>query len=158
GSGGPARSVAPKRDAVAYEAPVDITGAKPGLDSGKRELFAESTTSVLVFESGGVIRLTADVAPGQLLFLTHKATKREVVAQVTRKHALGSGYVEVEFTEPAPGFWGVDVPSEPAAARVRRAESVPAAALRAAVEKADKENASAPGTPNPTEVERLKGE
>src|SRR5215470_17884112 len=71
-----------KRNAVAHEAAVDVTGAKPGLDAGKRELFAESTSSVLVFENGGVIRLSAAVAPGQLLFLTDTQTKREVVAQV----------------------------------------------------------------------------
>src|SRR5262249_27839726 len=147
-----------KRNAIAHEAPVDVTGAKPGLDAGKRELFAESTTSVLVFQNGGVIRLTADLAPGQLLFLTHTQTKREVIAQVTRKHALGSGYIEVEFTESAPGFWGVDFPSQPEATQIRLPESAPAAALREAVEKADQQAPAAPHTPNAGEVERLKGE
>lgn len=148
----------PKRHAVAHGAPVDVTGAKQGLDAGKRELFAESTSSVLVFENGGVIRLAADVAPGQLLFLTHTATKREVVAQVTRKHALASGYVEVEFTEPAPRFWGVDFPSEPQAVQIERVESAPAAALRQALEKADQETPATRDWPNAAEVERLKGE
>ena len=158
GSGAITPPAAPKRNAVAHETPVDVTGAKPGLDSGKRELFAESTNSVLVFENGGVIRLAADVTPGQLLFLTHAATKREVVAQVTRKHALGSGYVEVEFTEPAPGFWDVTFPSQMEAAQTRRAESAPAAALREAVEKADQETPAAPSSPDLAEVERLKSE
>ena len=144
-----------KRHAVAHEVPVDITGAKAGLNTGKRELFAESTSSVLVFENGGVIRLAADVAPGQLLFLTHTAAKREVVAEVTRKHALGSGFIEVEFTQPAPGFWGVDFPSEPQAAQTPRAGSAPAAALLEAIEKADQET---PAPPKVAEVARLRSE
>lgn len=102
---------APKRNALPLEVAVDVTGARPGVDPSQRELFAESTTSVLAFENGGVLRLAADVEVGQLLFLTLVATKREVVAQVARKHPLGTGFVEVEFTEPSPGFWGIDIPS-----------------------------------------------
>src|SRR4029077_4378757 len=104
-----------KRNAIAHETGVDVTGARPGGDSGKRELFAESTTTVLVFENGGVIRLAAEVEAGQLLFLTHRETKREVVAQVTRKRPFPTGnpYIELEFTEPAPGFWGVEIPAAP---------------------------------------------
>lgn len=100
----------PKVNAVAHEARVKITGARPANAGGERELFTESTTTVLVFEKGGVILLTAAVAPGQLLFLTNEETKREVVAQVTRKraHRPTDCYVELEFTEPAPKFWGME--------------------------------------------------
>ena len=149
---GPAASPsAPKRNALPHEVAVDVTGARPGADPSKRELFAESTTSVLAFENGGVLRLAADVAVGQLLFLTLVATKREVVAQVTRKHPLGTGFVEVEFTEPSPGFWGIDLQSQPPG-------SAPAAALRQAVEQTATQTASAPSLPNAEEVQRLKSE
>jgi protein TonB len=99
---------------VAHEVAVIATGARPG-KAGERELFTEETTTVLVFENGGVLRLAAAVVPGQLLFLTHKETRREVVAQVTRKRDFRptSCYVEVEFSEPSPGFWGVDFPATP---------------------------------------------
>src|SRR5262249_45558599 len=68
------------------------------------------------------------------------------------------GYIEVEFTESAPGFWGVDFPSQPEATQIRLPESAPAAALREAVEEADQQAPAAPHTPNAGEVERLKGE
>jgi hypothetical protein len=111
-------SANPGRNAVAYEVQVTATGARPSEKGGQRELFTEETTTALVFENGGVLRLAAAVVPGQLLFLTHKETKREVVAQVTRKRDFRPMicYVEVEFTEPAPGFWGVEFSEAPAPA------------------------------------------
>ena len=107
-----------RRNAVACEVQVTATGARPSEKGGKRELFTEETTTALVFENGGVLRLAAAVVPGQLLFLTHKETKREVVAQVTRKRDFRPMicYVEVEFSEPAPGFWGVEFSDAPALA------------------------------------------
>jgi TonB family protein len=104
-----------KRNAVAHEAAVTVAGARPGESAGRRELFTENTTSVLVFENGGVIRLGTDVIVGQLLFLTHRESKREVVAQVTGKQRFhaGSPYIELEFTEAAPGFWDVEFPAKP---------------------------------------------
>jgi hypothetical protein len=73
-----------KTNMVAHEVRVKAIGARPGKSAGERELFTEATASVLVFENGGVIRLSAAVAPGQLLFLTNEESKREVVAQVKR--------------------------------------------------------------------------
>ena len=103
---------------MACEVGVIATGARPSEKGGQRELFSEETTTALVFENGGVLRLAAAVVPGQLLFLTHKETKREVVAQVTRKRDFRPMicYVEVEFSEPAPGFWGIEFSEIPAPA------------------------------------------
>ena len=97
---------------VAHEVQVIVAGARPCEVGGNRELFTEETTSVLVFERGGVLRLAAAVAAGQLLFLTNKETKREVVAQVALKRDFKptNCYCEVEFTEPSPGFWGIEFP------------------------------------------------
>jgi hypothetical protein len=112
-------------NAVACEVHVIATGARPAERGGQRELFTEETTTALVFQNGGVLRLAAAVVPGQLLFLTHVETKREVVAQVTRKRDFRPTicYVEVEFSEPAPGFWGIEFPKvdalAPAPARQR---------------------------------------
>jgi len=107
-------------NAVACEVQVTATGARPAEKGGQRELFTEETTTALVFENGGVLRLAAAVVPGQLLFLTHKESKREVVAQVTRKRDFRPMicYVEVEFSEPAPGFWGIEFSEIPAPAAV----------------------------------------
>jgi TonB family protein len=91
---------------------VTVTGARPATKDDKRELFTEETTTVLVFKDGAVIQLSAAIVVGQLLFLTEKRSKREVVCQVVHKrsHRPTSCYVELEFTEPANDFWGVSFP------------------------------------------------
>jgi hypothetical protein len=88
-------------------------GARPGGSSGKRELFSEETETVLVFENGCVIQLAAAVAIGQLVFLTNKKTGKEIVTQVLRKrtHRPTDCYVELEFTEASPDFWGQEFPN-----------------------------------------------
>ena len=103
------------KNPIAHEVPVIATGARPGESGNQRELFTEEASTVLVFENGGVIRLSAAVTVGQLLFLTNKGTNREVVAQVMRKRDFRptSCYAEVEFSEPSPGFWGIEFPEMP---------------------------------------------
>jgi periplasmic protein TonB len=100
---------------VAHEVRVIVSGARPAAASGGRELFTEATTTVLVSENGAVIRLSAAVAPGQLLFLINQDSRREVVAQVLRKRYFRptNCYVELQFTEAAPGFWGMEFPATP---------------------------------------------
>src|SRR5262245_28733212 len=102
----------PTDEPVALETAVVATGARPGNVGSKRELFTEETQTVLVFEKGAVIRLSAGVADGQLLFLTYKKTGKEVVTQVVRKRSFRptSCYVDLEFTEASPGFWGIEFP------------------------------------------------
>jgi TonB family protein len=103
-----------KQQPVALEVPVSVNGARTVEGSDKREPFSESTKTVLVFGSGAVIRLASSVSPGQLLFLTNEKTKKEVVCQVvkSKNYRNVSGYVELEFTEPVVGFWGMRFPSD----------------------------------------------
>lgn len=103
-----------KQQPVALEVAVTVNGARTMDGSDKREPFSETTKTVLVFGSGAVIRLTSSVAPGQLLFLTNERTKKEVVCQVvkSKNYRNVSGYVELEFTESAVGFWGMRFPSD----------------------------------------------
>ena len=103
-----------KQQAVALEVPVTVNGARAAEGSDKREPFSESTKTVLIFGNGAVIRLSSSVAPGQLLFLTNERTKKEVVCQVvkSKNYRNVSGYVEMEFTEPVVGFWGMRFPSD----------------------------------------------
>ena len=120
-----------RQQPVALEVPVSVNGARTIAGSDKREPFSETTKTVLVHGAGAVIRLTSAVSPGQLLFLTNERTKKEVVCQVvkSKNYRSGSGYVELEFTEPAVGFWGMRFPgdhrvtSAPQAAPVRAAGS-----------------------------------
>ncbi len=99
---------------VALEVPVTVNGARTVDGSDKREPFSESTKTVLIFGHGAVIRLASLVAPGQLLFVTNEKTKKEVVCQVvkSKNYRTVSGYVELEFTEPAIGFWGMRFPTD----------------------------------------------
>jgi TonB family protein len=98
---------------VALEVAVTVNGARTVPGSDKREPFSESTKTVLIFGHGAVVRLTSSVAPGQLLFLTNEKTKKEVVCQVvkSKNYHNVSGYVELEFTEPVAGFWGMRFPA-----------------------------------------------
>jgi periplasmic protein TonB len=115
---------------VALEVPVTVNGARTVDGSDKREPFSESTKTVLIFGHGAVIRLASLVAPGQLLFVTNEKTKKEVVCQVvkSKNYRTVTGYVELEFTEPAVGFWGMRFPTDrvsPAVAHAPSAVSAP---------------------------------
>jgi hypothetical protein len=149
----------PKVNAVAREIRVKVTGARAGNVSEERDLFGESTTTVLVFEKGAVIRLAAAVTPGQLLFLTNEELKREVVAQVIRKRTYRPTecYVELEFTEAAPGFWGREF-SAATALLPKDAEEEVAAELIASAETTEDELDEATPPPSMAEVEALKKE
>ena len=152
----------PEEDAspspVALETTVIATGARPGDTAAKRELFTEETQTVLVFEHGAVIRLSAAVADGQLLFLTNKATGKEVVTQVLRKRSFRptNCYVDLEFTEACPGFWGIEFPKAAKALNISDAKSVP---QKLSANEDSGSGAEKPAvTPSLQEVERLKSE
>jgi len=148
----PPAEVATRTQPVALEIPVKINGAHTVAGSDKREPFSESTQTVLVFGHGAVVRVATSLAPGQLVFLTNEKTKKEVVCQVLKSKSGGSsaGYVELQFTEPAPGFWGLRMPAAPAAPIAAPAAPRPIAPPTAA----PKTIAPAPPAvaPNPTFV------
>jgi TonB family protein len=148
---------------AAAEIPVTVNGARTVEGTDKREPFSETTQTVLVLPKGAVIRLSSAVAPGQLLFLTNEKTKKEVVCQVvkSKSHAGASGYVELEFTEPAPGFWGLRFSgsSSPAVAfgSPKPAVAIPGSATKSLDEKlaevkAKEPAATAISSPKPTET------
>jgi TonB family protein len=92
---------------------VSVTGARAD-QAASRELFTEESNTVLVFRDGAVIRLSAPVAVGQLLFLTDKKSKAEVVCQVLNIRTCNesASYVDLQFTEDKPAFWDVPFPSD----------------------------------------------
>ena len=149
----------PKANAVAHEVRVRATGARPGSFAGERGLFTESTSTVLVFEKGAIIRLAAAVTLGQLLLLTNEDSRREVVAQVMRKRTFRPTecYVEVEFTEHAPGFWGMEF-SAAAALLPKDAAQVAAAELVASAETTADELGEPVPSPSAEEILALKKE
>jgi len=140
---------------VALELPVSVAGARPVSSKDKRELFTEETTTVLVFKDGAVIQLSAAVTVGQLLFLTEKRSKKEVVCQVVHKrsHRPTSCFVELEFTEPEENFWGVSFPSQP------DSSEVPPAAEAVEAEETTEDDPNEPvAAPKSEDVAQLKDE
>ena len=134
---------------------VNVTGAKPQVAGGARDLFFEETSTVLVFKDGAVIRLAAPVEVGQLLFLTNRKSNQEVVCQVlrTRSFKQDSVFVELQFTEARTDYWGVAFPEEKrGGAEFRAVEHVQAEATTA-------ERVDAPVAPHSAEdVNQLKEE
>src|SRR2546421_8985804 len=113
--------------------------------SDKREPFSETTRTVLVSSHGAVVRLAAPLVPGQLIFLFNERTQKGVVCQVV-KSAPGSasGFVELQFSEPAAGFWDLPIAVAPPAsvsapsiapANLETIPPVPAAAAKDAAPK-----------------------
>jgi len=149
----PQRSMRP--NPVALEVPVSVAGARPVASKDNRELFTEETTTVLVFKDGAVIQLSAAVAVGQLLFLTEKRSKKEVVCQVVHKrsHRPTSCFVELEFTEPEENFWGVSFPAQ------EDSGQIPPAAEAVDAEETTEDDRSEPvAAPKSQDVAQLKDE
>src|SRR5258708_19435260 len=114
-SAAPVANAAARPQPVALEVPVTVNGSRLVEGSDKREPFSERSQTVLVFGHGAVLRISALLAPGQLVFLTNERTKKEVVCVVVKSKTDGNavGYVELRFTEPAPGFCSIRFPSAP---------------------------------------------
>ena len=152
---GEAATAGSKAQAAAAEIAVTVNGARTIAGTDKREPFSENTNTVLVFPNGAVIRLASMVAAGQLLFLTNEKTKKEVVCQVmkSRNEASVGGYVELEFTEPAAGFWGMRFPGAPpiapasSAAKSTMPSATPSPVLKSLEEKLSEAKSKAPSAP-----------
>ena len=147
-----------KTNMVAHEVQLKVAGTRRDKGTGGPELFAEETSSVLVYENGGVIRLSTAVVPGQLLVLANVESKGEVVAQVRRRRAYKprTCYVELEFAEPAPRFWGMEF-SAASALLPKNANDAETAALVFSAEGVD-EPGEPPAAPAVGEAQALRRE
>lgn len=157
GSPSPAPKPLHKANMVAHEIRVTATGAPADRNAVDRQLFTEETTSVLVCETGGVIQLAAAVSPGQLLFLANVESRREVVAQVKRKRAYRPTicFVELEFAEAAPRFWGMEFSAASALFPKNPLDAKTGEMVTAAEATAD-EPGELPATPTVEELEAFK--
>jgi TonB family protein len=72
------------------------------------EVFAEDTCTVIVFPRGAVIRLSASVAPGQLVVIANRKSGQIMLCRIVnvRTYPNIRGYAEIEFMHSATGFWG----------------------------------------------------
>lgn len=98
------------------EVPVRLQGARrdvsvPG-QPARSVPFSEETCTVLVFENGAVIRLWANLQPGQIVVITNRGSSQDVLCRVVyvKTFPNAKSYAEVEFIRSTNGFWGVYVP------------------------------------------------
>ncbi len=118
-----------RTDAVGAEIAVTIhasrySTASRGTASKNLPPIHEETRTVIIFPNGAVVRLSASVTPGELVVLTNQRTADDVICRVaTVKAQPGTqNYVNLEFTQRAPSFWGDAMPADNTA---RTGPSVP---------------------------------
>ncbi len=105
---------------------------------------------MIVFPQGGVLKMSTGVSAGQVMVLTNLKSQQHAICRVVKVRAYGKtqSYVEVEFTSPQPGYWGVYFPTDgPEVARMAPAEEpavAPASAPAAAAGETPAEPAAAP--------------
>ena len=124
----------PRQQSVCIEIPVSVHGSRSASgnlnNSQSAKPFLEETRTMIVFPQGAVLRLTEPVSEGQILILKNPRVKQEVACRVvsSKTNASAKGYVEVEFFQAAPGFWGITFPSATSSASspVEPAPAVPA--------------------------------
>ncbi len=122
-----------RTDAIGAEIPVVVHASRyssASLGVGKNSPpVHEDTRTVIVFPNGAVVRISANMSVGELVVLTNQQTGADVICKVVNVKAQPGiqNYVNLEFTQRAPGFWDASGPAE----KSSRAESVlsmPAAA------------------------------
>jgi len=134
-----AASSGSRSDAVSLEIGVRVHGSRVKAEGGpsaqgagaQTEPFSEETTTMIVFPQGAVVRMTAPVHSGQMLVMTNLKSRQDAICRVIKVRNFPSlqSYVEVEFTQPQPKYWGVYFPSEGQAGARRPAPAhMPAAA------------------------------
>jgi periplasmic protein TonB len=138
-----------RSDAVSLDVPVKVHGSRVvevirGTTS-HTEPFEEQASTMIVFPLGGVLKMTTQVNVGQAIVLTNLKTRQDAICRVVkiRTNPNLHSYVEIEFSHPQPGYWGVRFPSDgpepakkaasPAAASIAPAPVRPAPPVPAAI-------------------------
>ena len=123
----------PRQQSVCIEIPISVHGSRSASgnlnNTQAAKPFLEETRTMIVFPQGAVLRLTEPVSEGQILILKNARVKQEVACRVvsSKTNASAKGYIEVEFFQPAPGFWGITFQAAtPSVSRTEAAPSVPA--------------------------------
>lgn len=116
-----------RSDAVSLEVSVRVHGSKvkdvaPGA-APHTEPFEEQTITMIIFPQGAVLKMLTGVNVGQMLVLTNLKSRQDAICRVVkvRPNANLAAYVEVEFTNHQPGYWGAQFPSDTPAATINAA-------------------------------------
>lgn len=103
-----------RRDAVGVEIPVTVHASRTTQGLGKNlPPVHEDTKTVIVLQQGAVVRLTSSLSTGETVVLTNRMTGADVLCRVgnVKSQAGTQHYVDLEFIQRAPGFWGDTVPA-----------------------------------------------
>jgi len=117
-------------EAVSLEIPIKVHGSRVTEvvlgTTPHTEPFEEQSTTMIVFAQGGVLKMSTPVTSGQMMVLTNLKTRQDVICRVlkVRNNPNLQSYVEIEFTHPQPGYWGVFFPSDDSEQAPRPAASV----------------------------------
>src|SRR5262245_7045947 len=98
-----------RRDAIGAEIPVTVHASRSTQGLGKNlPSVHEDTKTVIVLQQGAVVRLTASLVTGETVVLTNRMTGADVLCRVGNvKSQPGiQHYVDLEFIQRAPSFWG----------------------------------------------------
>lgn len=119
----PETSGSPTEHVSADEVPIGIVDIPIGVCGSRRatpisnqpvrnEVFAEETSTVIVFPHGAVIRLSAAVAPGHMVMVANRKSAEVIPCRVVKAKNYPNvrGYAEIEFFRSTKGFWGAYVP------------------------------------------------
>ena len=107
-----------RTDAVGAEIPVVINASRysAATKGASKQLPAvhEETRTVIVFPQGAVVRLSASLTVGELVVLTNRQTGADALCRVVNVKAQPGiqNYVNLEFTQRTPGFWGECIPTD----------------------------------------------
>ncbi len=126
-----AQALAPSREqtrthhphATCVEIPVEVHGSRMSMMAQKRTgplqplqpPFHETTHTIIVFPQGAVVRLSATVEPGETVVIMNQKTAQYVLGRVVNVRSGGEnvkGYAEIEFTQRATSFWGIQFPDD----------------------------------------------
>jgi TonB family protein len=107
-----------RADAVSLDVPVKIHGSRVTEvvlgTTPHSEPFEEDTSTMIVFPQGGVVKMSTAVTVGQMVVLTNLKTGHDAICRILKVRAYGQtqSYVELEFTNRQPGYWGVRFASD----------------------------------------------
>ncbi len=98
-----------KQQFAEREVPLTVSGRGVGAETG--ESFTEQTTTKAVFETGAVVRLSAEVNEGQTVRVRNGENGREAEARVAKSFSGDGGAksVELVFAQAESDFWATAV-------------------------------------------------
>src|ERR1700690_1839217 len=120
-----------RADALSLEIPVKVHGSRVTQVvhevTPHTEPFEEQTTTMIVFPQGAVLRMSTAVTIGQMLVVTNAKTRQDAICRVVKVRTFtnSQGYVEIEFSHPQPGYWGVNLSADAPAVASKPAPAPP---------------------------------